>query len=161
MLKIDGAGWAIFSINGKTLTVVSYVSHGPYELLEMFIEYFEHSDEGRSVSVALCDESDFDSLFTISNMFCGDEQVFFTYATPPEGQGSEKLKPVWKVMSFDVSPRDLAKELIADIEGDLENWAKWHILDDSDENGLKKIKQDLTNLIAKLKDLIKPHEIEE
>ena len=63
----------------------------------------------------------------------------------------------YSLISFAINPYDLAKELINDIESNLEGWVQWDLFMDDGVNSTER-REELTHLVEELKTLIEKSE---
>ena len=134
MLSPPTAGWCKLRI-GDFVGIPSYITDVPVDLLTAFIDYYK-----KGASAALFDEEGSEFTLVLSNAF-----VYVIYHT-------QDCKSIFYEFP-DIFINDLAKELITDIENDLDFWSQFKAAVDSEDKILQERKL-LTNLISELKGMI-------
>lgn len=137
MISDPKYGWCKFQIE-DFIGNPSYLTMVPIELLEDFIQYFK---TGNIVEIYFDEEgTDFRLFLDSENLRI--EKDDWNIETDEE---NHVVVPISKPI------RDLALELILDIETDIKGWANF----DYDENTEEKNKEKILELIQELKGLIK------
>ncbi|MEY8352504.1 hypothetical protein AALB39_04015 [Lachnospiraceae bacterium 54-53] len=130
MITNPSHGWCEFKL-GDFIGSPSYLTDVPIDLLKGFIEYFV-----RGNSCIWFDEE-------------GDD--FTLVLTPYSTYIIENKEDAILHEYFEVNPRDLAKELIADIENCIHEWTIWEYDYDNESNEYKSRISELIKLIHELK----------
>lgn len=130
MISNPKYGWCTFQL-GDFLGSPSYLTDVPLELLEAFLNYHENG-----YGVAVFDE----------------EGPYFTLVLTSYNLGiyliDEKEEPV--LHNFcDFKVEDLERELISDLEGDMNGWANF--LTDNDPEEISMHRNEIRQKIARLK----------
>lgn len=133
MIKNPEHGWCKFNL-GEFEGRPGYLTDVPVDLLKGFIEYFTSG-----TSCVWFDEegSEFTLILTPYNIYIvkDDEDAELLYSYPR------------------LSPKDLANELISDIESDLGGWTGWESWHDNDDE-FRQHGIEIRGLIEQLKKLV-------
>ncbi|WP_367568366.1 hypothetical protein [Lacrimispora sp.] len=132
MIKNPEHGWCEFNL-GEFEGSPGYLTDVPVDLLKGFIEYFT-----TGVSCVWFDEegSEFTLILTPYNIYVvKDDEDAELYSYP------------------EIKPKDLANELISDIESDLDGWVGWETWHDNDDE-LQQHGIEIRGLIGQLKKLV-------
>lgn len=133
MLANPKYGWTNVSI-GEFNECASYLTDVPNDCLDAFI----YARENGFPAVVYFDAEGYE-YYLIASYF----ESFITIE-----------KDELKTYRFDLGLVDLAKELIDDIEQNIDEWADWQCYKEYDENQLKINKRKLEQKIRRLKQLI-------
>ena len=134
MISNPKFGWCNFNIDNFS-GHPSYLTDVPVDLLDAFIDYYT-----RGYGVAIFDE----------------EGSFFTLVLTRYNWGIFLIEEKNDSVLYDFSDMDsdnLAKELISDIENDLNGWTVEFVVDD-DQEEIAQYRNEIRQRIAKLKKLI-------
>lgn len=134
MLSNLETGWSKLKI-GDFTDIPSYITDVPVDLLTVFIDYYK-----KGTSAMLFDEEGSEFTIVLSNEF-----IYVIYFT----QDCETIFYEFP----DIFINDLAKELITDIENNLDSWSRFSASINS-ENELAKEQELLTILISELKGMM-------
>ena len=130
MLSNPAHGWCNVKI-GDFEGAVSYVTDVPFNCLAAFIQYFDRSSHVNSVSVYFDEEGT-------------DFRVVFSYWTTYiiiEREDKPELK------YFDnIGIKQLANELIEDLERDFYRWVDWEYYSDPEDGRSKKLRSGIHKL---------------
>ncbi len=133
MLTNPKYGWTNVSI-GEFNESASYLTDVPNDCLDAFI----YARENCFPAVVYFDAEGYEYYLVAS--------YFESFVTIEK----DKLR----TYRFDLDLVDLAKELIDDIEQNIDDWADWQCYKEYDENELKRNKRKLEQKIGRLKQLI-------
>lgn len=133
MLVNPKYGWTNVNI-GEFNESASYLTDVPNDCLDAFI----YARENGFPAVVYFDAEGYE-YYLIASYF----ESFITIE-----------KDELKTFHFDLSLVDLAKELIDDIEKNIDKWADWQCYNQYDDNELKRNKRKLEQKISRLKQLI-------
>ena len=122
-------GWCDLSI-GDWQDRASYLTNPHIDLLDAFINLFKN----RKSSVVECDAEGWTYIIVLD---------FFVVHIIED-------KDDFEYYSFDIDCKDLAKELIIDIEENIDYWSKWDYCDDTKED-YQRTKKKLRYKIKELK----------
>ena len=154
MIKITGSGWATITLNGKEICEASYDTDIANDFLEGFINLLKDKNCNQVV-IKMDLEPDICWL-----VLCGGNSELKSYYKITDGYDSTgKPRVVERVDLGNIDCVKMAKELIEDIESDLDNWAcfQFYKLGKTEEevkqNELNN-KNRLLKKIEKLKDII-------
>lgn len=136
MLSNPEHGWCNIKI-GDFEGVASYLTDVPFNCLAAFIQYFDRSSNLNSASVYFDEEGT--EFYT----------VFDYYSTYIIIEREEK--PELKYLD-DVGIKQLANELIEDLERDFDCWVKWECYDDPEEGREDKLRLGIEKLNQLMKD---------
>lgn len=140
MLSNPSAGWCDVKI-GDFEGVASYLTDVPFNCLAAFTQYFDRSNSINSVSVFFDEEgTEFYTVFDYYNTY-----IIIERNEEPE------LKYI-----DNIGIKQLANELIEDLERDFDAWVNWTYLDDDDYDKNQRI-YELRTKIDTLKELIKKY----
>lgn len=140
MLSNPSAGWCDVKI-GDFDGVASYLEDVPLNCLDAFIQYFDRSNSINSVSIFFDEEgTEFYAVFDYYNTY-----IIIERNEEPE------LKYI-----DNIGIKQLANELIKDLERDFDAWVNWTYLDDDDYDKNQRI-YELRTKIDTLKELIKKY----
>lgn len=135
MISNPDAGWCNVKI-GDFEGVASYLTDVPFNCLVAFTQYFDRSNNINSVSVYFDEEGT--EFYT----------VFDYYSTYIIIEREEK--PELKYLN-DVGIKQLAKELIEDLERDFDKWVDWKCYGEPQDGRAEELRLG----IEKLKQLLK------
>lgn len=143
MLSKPKFGWTTINI-GEWSDRASYLSDIHLDLLSALIDSYVTSSY-RPACVQY-DAEGWEGIIIIDD--------YFTYIILDDtGENDKKNKS--KVITFEIDKDDLAKELIKDIEENLEEWSLWDVdLYDDKLNQQEENKKIIQNLLNKLKNII-------
>lgn len=122
MLKISGVGWAEIKIGGEVVCEGSYLTEIPLDFLKALYDYFNRDEKDylnrRYSSSVFVDLEGKAVNFVFSDMYdYSEDKVFMFY------QKDNRKK--WGIRSFSYDPYFLAKELIGDVENNIDAWSGW------------------------------------
>ena len=134
MLSNLETGWSKLKI-GDFTGIPSYITDVPVDLLTVFIDYYK-----KNTSAMLFDEEGSEFTIVLSNEF-----IYVIYFT----QNCEAIFYEFP----EIFINDLAKELIEDIENNLDSWSRFSASINSEEE-ISQERELLINLISELKGMI-------
>ena len=134
MLSNLETGWSKIKI-GDFTGIPSYITDVPVDLLTVFIDYYINN-----TSAMLFDEEGSEFTIVLSNEF-----IYVIYFT----QNCEAIFYEFP----EIFINDLAKELIEDIENNLDSWSRFSVSINSEEE-ISQERELLINLISELKGMI-------
>ena len=134
MLSNFETGWSKIKI-GDFTGIPSYITDVPVDLLTVFIDYYINN-----TSAMLFDEEGSEFTIVLSNEF-----IYVIYFT----QNCEAIFYEFP----EIFINDLAKELIEDIENNLDSWSRFSASINSEEE-ISQEREVLINLISELKGMI-------
>lgn len=131
MFNTPDCGWCHVEL-GKFKGSASYLTDVPYDVLDALIKHFEHGD----IMGVYFDEEGSDFILVIDRLY---SYIIATRETD-------------KLYKIDIYNDELAKEIISDIENNINGWADWLSYDD--ELNVDDRKSKLQEMIEKLKELL-------
>jgi len=139
MLEKPNAGWTKVCI-GDFIDRASYITDVPVKCLKAFINGYSSN-----LPIAINFDAEGHEYLLIVDYYethiITDEDTEYI------------VNRDYSLISFDVKRNDLAKELINDIESNLEEWVQWDLFIDDGVNSVER-REELTQLIEELKALI-------
>ncbi len=149
MIKITGAGWSTITLNSKEVCEGGYITDIPNDFLDGFIYLLSGKQYRGVVITAHLEPCNF--FLVLSTGFCEENN----YYEITEGNRRHELIGE-RVYLNNVNYVEMAKELIEDIENDLDNWAGFScdICGKTKEEAETKFLRNKNKIIKKIEKLI-------